>query len=443
MTPGASPPMRPARIVGRDPAGNPVLDYAYSFDAAGNITAKATEHGTYGYDYDVLDRLIRAENPTLPDEEYSYDPVGNRLTDVKTAGSTWSYSPSDELQAYGAVALSYDANGSLIEKDDAGTVTKYVYDLENRLSEVRDGADALVARYAYDPFGRRLWKEVAGSRTYFFYAEEGLIAEADAGGTITRQYGWRPGGTWGTDPLYLKVGAQTYFYQNDHLGTPQKLVGVNGAVVWAARYEAFGAVNADVGQVENPLRFPGQYFDGETGLHYNFFRDYKPQAGRYITSDPIGLEGGINSYGYAGNGPLRYADPLGLLKITATFGGGLFSFGSGGTTETGFGLDMTGNMCLIVVRCNNESTIGPGFAALGGTVGAEKGNFCEGTDIGTSRVQIVDLGVGGVGALSLTIGEDGKPVGGGKAFGGVGAALGAGFLNCETHSFCRNLNPFR
>jgi large repetitive protein len=167
--------------------------------------------------------------------------------------------------------------------------------LENRLTEVRDGDDTLIARYDYDPFGRRIWKEVGGARTYFFYAEEGLIAEADSSGQITRQYGWQPDGMWGTDPLYLKSGGQAYFYQNDHLGTPQKLVAVSGAVVWAAKFEAFGAVHVDVAQVENPLRFPGQYFDQESGLYYNWHRYYDPQTGRYITSDPIGLEGGLNT----------------------------------------------------------------------------------------------------------------------------------------------------
>jgi RHS repeat-associated protein len=83
-------------------------------------------------------------------------------------------------------------------------------------------------------------------------------------------------------------------------------------VVWAARYEAFGASYSDVGQVGNPLRFPGQYWDGETGFYYNYQRYYDFQTGRYITSDPIGLDGGLNTYGYVGGNPIVRADPLGL-----------------------------------------------------------------------------------------------------------------------------------
>jgi RHS repeat-associated protein len=303
--------LRPARITGKDPAGNPVLDYAYTFDPVGNILGKQTEHGAYIYGYDDLDRLTRADNPSLPDEAYTYDPVGNRLTDAKTTG-TWAYSDSDELKSYGDISLHYDLNGSLKEKNENGTVVRYVYNLENRLAEVRDGANELIASYYYDPFGRRLWKDVGGSRTYFLYADEGLIAEANSSGTITRQYGWQPGGAWGADPLYLKADGQTYFYQNDHLGTPQKLVGPNGALMWGAKYESFGTVHTDVAQVGSALRFPGQYFDAETEAHYNYYRYYEPLIGRYDTSDPLGLVGGSNSYLYVVASPHRHIDVLGL-----------------------------------------------------------------------------------------------------------------------------------
>jgi len=105
---------------------------------------------------------------------------------------------------------------------------------------------------------------------------------------------------------------------NDHLGTPQKLSNASGAVVWSAIYDPFGNanVNEDVDNDSNNivfnLRFPGQYYDVETGLHYNGFRTYDPSTGRYITSDPIGLQGGLNTYGYVGGNPLKFTDPLGL-----------------------------------------------------------------------------------------------------------------------------------
>jgi len=93
------------------------------------------------------------------------------------------------------------------------------------------------------------------------------VAEVDAAGNVIKSYGYRPGSTWTTDPLFMKTGGQYYFYQNDHLGTPQKLTAVNGAVVWSAKYSSFGEAEVDPNStIENNLRFPGQYHDKETGL---------------------------------------------------------------------------------------------------------------------------------------------------------------------------------
>lgn len=108
------------------------------------------------------------------------------------------------------------------------------------------------------------------------------------------------------------VQAETYFFHNDHLGTPQAVTDTSQQVVWQGEYDPFGEVTETVSLVEQNLRFPGQYFDGETGLHYNYFRDYDPSIGRYVESDPIGLGGGINTYAYVGSSPINLADPLGL-----------------------------------------------------------------------------------------------------------------------------------
>src|SRR5690606_6129685 len=86
------------------------------------------------------------------------------------------------------------------------------------------------------------------------------------------------------------------------------------AVVWAADYDPFGKAAVTTGTVINNLRFPGQYFDAETNLHYNYFRDYDPSTGRYIQSDPIGLISGFNTYLYANANPNIIIDPLGLLS---------------------------------------------------------------------------------------------------------------------------------
>ena len=167
--------------------------------------------------------------------------------------------------------------------------------------------------YYYDPFGRRLWKEVGGVRTYFVYADEGLAAEVDAAGSVVKSYGYKPDSTWTTDTLFMKVGGQYYFYQNEHLGTPQKLTAVNGAVVWSAKYSSFGKAEVDTSStITNNLRFGGQYEDAETGFHYNYHRYYNPEIGRYISVDPIGSDSGTSLYSYANNMPAQYGDARGL-----------------------------------------------------------------------------------------------------------------------------------
>ncbi|NML35513.1 hypothetical protein HHL14_32475 [Paraburkholderia sp. G-4-1-8] len=127
----------------------------------------------------------------------------------------------------------------------------------------------------------------------------------------------------GTDGRFVQVAAKTrhatYFYQNDHLGTPQEMVDESGKVVWLARYKAWRGVkrapygNVDPVGVDNRIRFQGQYHDEETGLAYNRHRYYDPQNGRFISKDPIGLAGGVNVYAYAPN-PVGWIDPLGLNK---------------------------------------------------------------------------------------------------------------------------------
>jgi len=111
----------------------------------------------------------------------------------------------------------------------------------------------------------------------------------------------------------MKVGTEYYFYQNDHLGTPQKMTAVNGAVVWSAKYSSFGKAEIDpTSTVTNNLRFAGQYYDEETGLHYNWHRYLSTKSGRYLCPDLLGLEGDIALYLYAENKPTRFVDPLGL-----------------------------------------------------------------------------------------------------------------------------------
>ncbi len=122
-----------------------------------------------------------------------------------------------------------------------------------------------------------------------------------------------------TGQLYLyeinsTLGAHVYYTHTDHLGAVVRITDEAQQVAWDADRRPFGALDILTQQIEMPLRFPGQYHDQESGLYYNYYRYYDPSTGRYITSDPIGLAGGLNTYGYVGGNPLSYSDPLGLFQ---------------------------------------------------------------------------------------------------------------------------------
>ena len=307
------PLMRLKTITAKDPGQNPLMTRDYTYSPAGNITAKATEHGNHTYAYDNLNQLTTALNPTLADEAYTYDNLGNRITDVKIPG-TLTYNANNELTGFADTAFVYDNNGNMTQKNVAGVAVNYTYDVEDRLTRVED-TTGVVATYYYDPFGRRLWKDVAGTRTYFHYANEGLIGEYDETGTEIKTYGYKPGSIWTTDPLFMKIGSEYYWYQNDHAGTPQKLIATNGLVVWDGKYDAFGNCQIEIEAITNNLRFAGQYYDAETGLHYNLNRYYDLQLGRYLRADPFG--DGLNLYTYCLNNTNTLIDPLGLCAVNS------------------------------------------------------------------------------------------------------------------------------
>ncbi len=117
-----------------------------------------------------------------------------------------------------------------------------------------------------------------------------------------------------------------YYFVNDHLGTPHRIVSESGEIVWAAAYLPFGEAQVVRETVANSFRFPGQYFDAETGLHYNWHRYYDPQTGRYLTPDPIGLAGGVNLYAYVEGNPVTLADPYGLDGGVITIPAAVYAF---------------------------------------------------------------------------------------------------------------------
>jgi large repetitive protein len=333
----------------------------YTFDKVGNISGKTTEAGAHVYGYDALYQLTGATMPTLLQEAYSYDKVGNRKTSAQTQGG-WSYNKDNELLSYNGTSHTYDANGNTVTKSESGATTTYNYGATDRLASVQlpDGSTAI---YTYDPFGRRVRKQVGAETTYFLYADEGLVGEYDASGAFRKGYGWQPSGIWGTNPLFMVEDGKYSFYHNDHLGTPQKMTDIDGDVVWSATYGAFGNATIDpASTVTSNLRFPGQYFDEETGLHYNWQRYYDSKRGEYITKDLFENISENNHYAYVGNNPINLLDALGLY------------------TTSQAGIDLIARHEGFMPRAYNDvaknATIGYGYKLHAGPSNADDKKLC-------------------------------------------------------------------
>ncbi len=300
-----------------------VMSRGYGYDPVNNITSIVNNLNAatnQAYSYDALNRLITASGG-YGNLGYSYDAVGNRLSETRN-GSTDSYtypSTSNRLQqitrSAGNRNFTYDAAGNPQQRTaDDNRAQTFTFNKSNRLETVSVNG-ALAATYTYNPLGQRVMKTLAnGSKEIYHYDEAGqLISVADGTGATLREYIY-----WGSQQIAFIANGATYYIHNDHLNTPQVITNQSQQVVWMANYEPFGKLAANQSNsIELFSRFPGQYVDPETGLYYNYFRDYDPSIGRYIESDPIGLEGGINTYAYVGGNPINFKDIYGLLSSAA------------------------------------------------------------------------------------------------------------------------------
>jgi RHS repeat-associated protein len=171
-------------------------------------------------------------------------------------------------------------------------------------------------RYVYNGLGQRVFKMDSGSTIVYHYDNlNRLIAETDQHGGIIREYIW-------LDHELIAVGESgaMYYVHTNHRNQPHLATDEDGQVVWRGVSTPFGSTSIDNGQGGPSglclnLRLPGQYFDAETGFHHNYHRDYSPELGRYLQADPIGLNGGMNLYGYCGNDPVNREDRWGLDYI--------------------------------------------------------------------------------------------------------------------------------
>ena len=279
-------------------------------------------------------------------ERFAFDPANNRLDGFSgshtekttTLNRVWG----NLLKNWLGKHYEYDQRGNLLAKSENGKQEIFRWNSYNRL--IQYTKDNQTTEYKYDPFGRRIAKIHNGTTTLYHWDGEVLAAESNANSTT--HYIFEPDTfepvaqfvsaplrpqtpltfrdyTYYTpeiDPLNQEPTPQEYlpdslaYFHLDHLGTPIEMTDRAGKTVWEATYQAWGEVEMVSGSLKQPFRFQGQYFDEESGLHYNRFRYYDPSSGRFVSQDPIGLLGGFNLYEYAPN-PIVWVDPFGLISI--------------------------------------------------------------------------------------------------------------------------------
>ncbi|MFC4160901.1 RHS repeat-associated core domain-containing protein [Chitinimonas lacunae] len=287
-----------------------------TFDAAGNVDKiddllDKTRNQDFGYD--DLDRLI-SEMSAGRNDSYQYDANGNR-TLMSRNGAATPYAidaASNKLTSVASQARTYATTGHLLS-DGAKT---FQYDSAERM--IRATVGGTTYQYAYNALGQRVIK----TGTRFVFDEAGrLLGEYKTDGSLIQETVWLgnlPVATIRPDPTDAKKTV-VYYVHPDHLGSPRAVSEPSSnKTLWRWESDAFGqgAANEDVDGDKRKfvyhLRFPGQYFDSESGLNYNYFRNYDSQTGRYLESDPIGLNGGWNTYAYALNNSPLHSDPKGL-----------------------------------------------------------------------------------------------------------------------------------
>ena len=352
-----------------------VTDFQYTYNVAGNRTQKTTPDLTETYEYDRADQLVEVlRTGTAANRwNYAYDPAGNRTTEqIGNAPVQASFSNMNRLlstSAGGALAFkgtlnepatvtiqgkaaavdsankfegsvnstsgtntvavvatdpmgntrtntyevnvsgngktfSYDAAGNLTQKVDGADTWTYEWDARNRLKKVLKNA-ATIATFAYDPLGRRVEKVAGGTTTTFTYAWEDILREI--AGATTTYYVHGPGID---EPLAKEIGGSSTYYHADGLGSVLKTSNGVGSVTHEYRYDSYGRIEA--GSTQSGYSFTGREWDAETGLFYYRARYYDPNVGRFISEDPIGLLGGLNTYAYVGRNPIMRVDPFGL-----------------------------------------------------------------------------------------------------------------------------------
>jgi RHS repeat-associated protein len=299
-----------------------ILQRSYQYQLDDNLAGVDDPNGSKRYHVDAMGRVTAVDGKRWP-ERYAYDATGNVASDDTAYDGTLVRTARDadyQHDRQGRVVLR--RRKRLSRKPD---VWHYQWNSDDRLVSVAT-PDGQRWVYRYDPLGRRIAKQRL--------APDGSIAEQvdftwDGSVLAEQTHSAGRATSWEFDPGSFRpltqtervrgprqdwVDQQFYAIVTDIVGTPTELVDDRGDVAWRQETTLWGETVGLVAQrADTPLRFPGQYFDAETGLHYNYLRYYDPVAARYASPDPMGLFGGPSPHGYVHN-PTGWTDALGLTE---------------------------------------------------------------------------------------------------------------------------------
>jgi len=300
---------------------SPALSLHFARDAVGNINALGNAPGANPaaetYSYDPLYRLTVVNDSGTAMESYTYNGTGDRLSKTSASGlatGTYGYQTSTHwLTTVGTTARSYDSNGNTIGVASSGQTLGYAYNNRNRLSLVQANQQT-IGTYIYNALGQRIAKAVVApqSAERYLYSETNQVL--DEYGTSNRDYIWMD--TLPVAAVDIAGGIPSInFVMADGLGAPRIITNASGTPVWQWPYQGntFGE-QQPTGSLSYNLRFPGQYYDAESGLSDNLNRTYDPTVGSYIQQDPAGLAAGMSLHAYVNNDPLNELDSSGLAS---------------------------------------------------------------------------------------------------------------------------------
>ncbi len=289
--------------------------YDYTYDSVGLRTTMATQDGTWTYGYDSIGRLLSAQfssiNVDIADQSlsYSYDGMGNR-TQVVDNGLTTSYITNNMNQytQVGDVAYTYDSDGNLIQETSSAGTTTYGYDEENSMISISSSLGNW--QYGYDAMKNRVATIKDGLTTHAVIDPVGrgnLVAEYNASGDLIANYDYGHRLLTRTDS-----GGNTAYYNFDALGSTSELTSAAGTILNSYSYRPFGDLLTVHQTSTNPFQFIGEsgVSTEDNGLHLMRARFYQQQLGRFLSRDPIAVEG-QNPYTYAMANPISNIDPGG------------------------------------------------------------------------------------------------------------------------------------